>query len=205
MQIPRPASIRWMRSIAVVTDCHCIYRQFNVLLPLYFTVRGFSPNWCWIRLVDPTWLVIDVNEMLATRQRAQQAMKLTTSEAVEYEKTARSGRHFGGLYWTRTSDPIDVNDVLYQLSQQTRVGFSGFPFALRRSVTFRSGGGRSYADCLSGQPFDRSCQMILPTGPTDRKRIRLNCDAIYIITGGGGLSTPNAQEISEKGDANSPP
>ena len=25
----------------------------------------------------------------------------------------------GGLYWTRTSDPIDVNDVLYQLSQQT--------------------------------------------------------------------------------------
>ena len=27
---------------------------------------------------------------------------------------------FGGLYWTRTSDPIDVNDVLYQLSQQTK-------------------------------------------------------------------------------------
>ena len=26
---------------------------------------------------------------------------------------------FGGLYWTRTSDPVDVNDVLYQLSQQT--------------------------------------------------------------------------------------
>ena len=25
----------------------------------------------------------------------------------------------GGLYWTRTSDPIDVNDVLYQLSQGT--------------------------------------------------------------------------------------
>ena len=24
-----------------------------------------------------------------------------------------------GLYWTRTSDPIDVNDVLYQPSQQT--------------------------------------------------------------------------------------
>ena len=28
--------------------------------------------------------------------------------------------YYGGLYWTRTSDPIDVNDVLYQLSQQTR-------------------------------------------------------------------------------------
>ena len=26
---------------------------------------------------------------------------------------------FGGAYWTRTSDPIDVNDVLYQLSQST--------------------------------------------------------------------------------------
>ena len=25
----------------------------------------------------------------------------------------------GGAYWTRTSDPIDVNDVLYQLSQST--------------------------------------------------------------------------------------
>ncbi len=23
---------------------------------------------------------------------------------------------YGGTYWTRTSDPIDVNDVLYQLS-----------------------------------------------------------------------------------------
>ena len=29
----------------------------------------------------------------------------------------------GGLYWTRTSDPIDVNDVLYQLSQQTKCSF----------------------------------------------------------------------------------
>ena len=36
-----------------------------------------------------------------------------------HEKTALFGRNFGGLYWTRTSDPIDVNDVLYQLSQQT--------------------------------------------------------------------------------------
>ena len=27
--------------------------------------------------------------------------------------------YYGGLYWTRTSDPIDVNDVLYQLSQRT--------------------------------------------------------------------------------------
>ena len=26
---------------------------------------------------------------------------------------------YGGAYWTRTSDPIDVNDVLYQLSQST--------------------------------------------------------------------------------------
>ena len=34
--------------------------------------------------------------------------------------TTRKGWYFlCGLYWTRTSDPIDVNDVLYQLSQQT--------------------------------------------------------------------------------------
>ena len=26
-----------------------------------------------------------------------------------------------GPYWTRTSDPIDVNDVLYQLSQRTNL------------------------------------------------------------------------------------
>ena len=36
---------------------------------------------------------------------------------------------FGGLYWTRTSDPIDVNDVLYQLSQQT------IPFLTRDILT----------------------------------------------------------------------
>ena len=36
------------------------------------------------------------------------------------EKTLEyQGFSSGGLYWTRTSDPIDVNDVLYQLSQQT--------------------------------------------------------------------------------------
>ena len=31
----------------------------------------------------------------------------------------KGGFLFGGAYWTRTSDPIDVNDVLYQLSQST--------------------------------------------------------------------------------------
>ena len=38
------------------------------------------------------------------------------------KKTTHEGWFsFGGAYWTRTSDPIDVNDVLYQLSQQTGV------------------------------------------------------------------------------------
>lgn len=31
--------------------------------------------------------------------------------------------YYGGLYWTRTSDPIDVNDVLYQLSHATNLLF----------------------------------------------------------------------------------
>ena len=36
------------------------------------------------------------------------------------KNSTRKGWNFlCGLYWTRTSDPIDVNDVLYQLSQQT--------------------------------------------------------------------------------------
>ena len=39
------------------------------------------------------------------------------------KKTTHEGWLFlCGLYWTRTSDPIDVNDVLYQLSQQTITG-----------------------------------------------------------------------------------
>ncbi len=42
---------------------------------------------------------------------------------------------FGGLYWTRTSDPIDVNDVLYQLSQQT-LQFSAMIFVHFIQVTF---------------------------------------------------------------------
>jgi hypothetical protein len=37
-----------------------------------------------------------------------------------HKKDPHLGVFFGGLYWTRTSDPVDVNDVLYQLSQQTR-------------------------------------------------------------------------------------
>ena len=41
----------------------------------------------------------------------------------EYEKILNPKiEDCGGAYWTRTSDPIDVNDVLYQLSQST-MGF----------------------------------------------------------------------------------
>ncbi len=34
-------------------------------------------------------------------------------------KASVRDRGLSGAYWTRTSDPIDVNDVLYQLSQST--------------------------------------------------------------------------------------
>ena len=64
----------------------------------------------------------------------------------------------GGLYWTRTSDPIDVNDVLYQLSQQTKVGFPELPFAVIRHIRIGEGA------------FDKSYHMVLPTEP---------CDLIY--------------------------
>ena len=44
------------------------------------------------------------------------------------EKLDFSSFSGGGLYWTRTSDPIDVNDVLYQLSQQTTfLGLKNLP------------------------------------------------------------------------------
>ena len=47
-----------------------------------------------------------------------------------YEKNLDAlSRLFGGAYWTRTSDPIDVNDVLYQLSQSTMDGFLFLPCA----------------------------------------------------------------------------
>lgn len=62
----------------------------------------------------------------------------------------------GGLYWTRTSDPIDVNDVLYQLSQQTKVGFPELPFAVIRHIRIGEGA------------FDESYHMVLPTEPCDQ-------------------------------------
>ena len=41
----------------------------------------------------------------------------------------------GGLYWTRTSDPIDVNDVLYQLSHATvYINYDGYA---TYSMTFK--------------------------------------------------------------------
>lgn len=72
-----------------------------------------------------------------------------------------SGISRGGLYWTRTSDPIDVNDVLYQLSQQTKVGFPELPFAVIRHIRIGEGA------------FDESYHMVLPTEPTDRIYCRL--------------------------------
>ena len=54
----------------------------------------------------------------------------------------------GGLYWTRTSDPIDVNDVLYQLSQQTK--HIGVPIFVRSiQVTF-------LAHCPSAEAVESS-------------------------------------------------
>ena len=62
---------------------------------------------------------------------------------------------FGGLYWTRTSDPIDVNDVLYQLSQQTRVGYPRCPFAVIRHIRIEGGAVMYYDQCaLPTEPCD---------------------------------------------------
>ena len=39
-----------------------------------------------------------------------------------------------GPYWTRTSDPIDVNDVLYQLSQRTILVTNPTNFYIRGQI-----------------------------------------------------------------------
>ena len=67
-----------------------------------------------------------------------------------HKKTALIGRNFGGLYWTRTSDPIDVNDVLYQLSQQTIVNF-GISFTMVRHIrTEKVSGSREFITPITG-------------------------------------------------------
>ncbi len=47
-------------------------------------------------------------------------LKNFTGKRKTMQAFALAWLYYGGLYWTRTSDPIDVNDVLYQLSQQTK-------------------------------------------------------------------------------------
>ena len=51
------------------------------------------------------------------------AIWVRRAKAKKVEVLEFQGLPGGGLYWTRTSDPIDVNDVLYQLSQQTTLRF----------------------------------------------------------------------------------
>ena len=66
----------------------------------------------------------------------------------------------GGAYWTRTSDPIDVNDVLYQLSQSTKdLCEPILAFCPPRHIrgTLRIGSSVMYIS-----------QYVLPTEPCDR-------------------------------------
>lgn len=50
------------------------------------------------------------------------------------KKTSIRRLRFGGLYWTRTNDPRDVNTVLYQLSQQTKLSGGEARCALADSI-----------------------------------------------------------------------
>ena len=43
----------------------------------------------------------------------------------------------GGAYWTRTSDPIDVNDVLYLYGQNNQL--SRYPISFNNSCLFGEG------------------------------------------------------------------
>ena len=48
----------------------------------------------------------------------------------------------GGDSWTRTNDPIDVNDVLYRLSHATLYIFYDASATFSRTTTPRQSGGR---------------------------------------------------------------
>lgn len=69
-------------------------------------------------------------------------------------------RGLRGLYWTRTSDPIDVNDVLYQLSQQTTCTRR---FIRRQEIVYHTFAPLSRG---VGQVFDffRGAMSVLATG-----------------------------------------
>ena len=86
-------------------------RLFRLTRSIRFFLRE-TAHWAVARLAPPVDVVLKDAHLKESLIR--------NSEQITRKRPPTSGRSFScGLYWTRTSDPIDVNDVLYQLSQQT--------------------------------------------------------------------------------------
>ena len=86
-------------------------RLFRLTRSIRFFLRE-TAHWAVARLAPPVDVVL--------KDAHFKESLIRNSEQITRKRPPTSGRSFScGLYWTRTSDPIDVNDVLYQLSQQT--------------------------------------------------------------------------------------
>ena len=74
-----------------------------------------------MRSLEPFYVGLNPPQAAAAGKlrRCERAENQSENETKKPRKANLAGL-IGGLYWTRTSDPIDVNDVLYQLSQQTK-------------------------------------------------------------------------------------
>ena len=98
---------------------------FCNLIRLNSLIIGFLfvvPLPCYVASSIPNITVRDLPfTTLGCRYPRPDSHRLDVRHARRTKKEALDlqGLPGGGLYWTRTSDPIDVNDVLYQLSQQT--------------------------------------------------------------------------------------
>ena len=114
-----------------INYCSVINASFSSLhasISLESFVRLTKPDPLTTRLAIPQAAKKSAvtSRQLSAKHRAWKApyalCKLSLQKTRHYEVPGVSG----GLYWTRTSDPIDVNDVLYQLSQQTRSAIKRF-------------------------------------------------------------------------------
>ena len=64
-------------------------------------------------------LAHSVQNRQGTRGNEHLTVKTKMKKALEFQGLSL----FGGLYWTRTSDPIDVNDVLWTAGQVVKLKY----------------------------------------------------------------------------------
>ena len=94
-------------------------------------------------------------------------MKTKKKEAVDFQRLP-----LGGDSWTRTNDPIDVNDVLYRLSHATLTLFPCYDFQLDiwTSSSYRLSHATTFRTPRPTSSVGHLEQFVLPTEPTDHFR-----------------------------------